>query len=370
MSILYAQNEIDALRYSLFSNYNTAGISALGGAGGFLSHNYNPASLAFFQGNQLISISPGNTNKSIESNYLSNQYTAEKSVPFLQNAGYVAQLPKLNNSSEWSPVNIAFSINRKQDFNREYIINGYNDESSMIGQFIDNSQGTLPENLNTPEWLAWWTFLTDPINDIVGSDTTFTGAYSSTAIIGQNQNQTISEHGFINEFDIAFSRSYKNKLFLGASIGLTEIYFSQKSIYTENGFDKDSGIENFEYTQERIQEGGGVNLKLGAIVKPISFLRIGWAYHSKTHTELSDYFRRSMTTTSNAVGVRSEFWIDEYDFTLSTPSKSISSIALIGNFNKIRMLATFDFEIVQYNSAQLASTHSLENMYYYFEDIF
>ncbi len=137
----------------------------------------------------------------------------------------MAQLPKLNNSSEWSPVNIAFSINRKQDFNRQYAINGYNDESSMISQFIDNAQGTLPENLNTPEWLAWWTFLIDPINDIVGSDTIFTGAYSSSAIIGQNQTQTISENGFINEFDIAFSRSYKNKLLLGDSIGLTEIYF-------------------------------------------------------------------------------------------------------------------------------------------------
>ncbi len=106
-------------------------------------------------------------------------------------------------------------------------------------------------------------------------------------------------------------------------------------------------------------------MKLGAILKPISFLRIGWAYHSKTHTELSDYIRRSMTTTSDAVGMRSEFWIDEYDFELSTPSKSISSVAFIGNFNKIRMLATFDFEIVQYNSAQLASIHSLESMYYY-----
>jgi hypothetical protein len=63
LSSLFAQNEIDALRYSLFSNYNTAGISALGGAGGLLSHSYNPASLAFFKGNQLLSISLGNTNE-------------------------------------------------------------------------------------------------------------------------------------------------------------------------------------------------------------------------------------------------------------------------------------------------------------------
>jgi hypothetical protein len=47
-SMSYSQNHVDALRFSLFNNYNTAGISALGGAGGLLSPSYNPASLAFF----------------------------------------------------------------------------------------------------------------------------------------------------------------------------------------------------------------------------------------------------------------------------------------------------------------------------------
>ena len=131
ISSLFAQNEIDALRYSLFSNYNTAGISALGGAGGLLSHSYNPASLAFFKGNQLLSISLGNTNENTESDYLGSQEIIEKiqPEPFLQNFGYVAQLNQIDNTLQWSPLNIAISYNRKQNFNRQYNINGYNEQN-------------------------------------------------------------------------------------------------------------------------------------------------------------------------------------------------------------------------------------------------
>ena len=195
ISSLFAQNEIDALRYSLFSNYNTAGISALGGAGGLLSHSYNPASLAFFKGNQLLSISLGNTNENTESDYLGSQEIIEKiqPEPFLQNFGYVAQLNQTDNTLEWSPLNIAISYNRKQNFNRQYNINGYNEQNSMIDQFLENAQGFAPQELNTSEWLAYDTYLIDPIYnfDPISGDTTFTGDYSSSAIAGQNQSKRV-----------------------------------------------------------------------------------------------------------------------------------------------------------------------------------
>ena len=96
LSKVNAQNEVDALRYSLFSNYNTAGISALGGSGGLLSPNQNPASLAFFAGDRLLSISLGNNTESIETEYLGQQNATTKPfniAPFIQNMGYVSKLP-------------------------------------------------------------------------------------------------------------------------------------------------------------------------------------------------------------------------------------------------------------------------------------
>ena len=369
LSSLFAQNEIDALRYSLFSNYNTAGISALGGAGGLLSHSYNPASLAFFKGNQLLSISLGNTNENTESDYLGSQEIIEKiqPEPFLQNFGYVAQLNQIDNTLEWSPLNIAISYNRKQNFNRQYNINGYNEQNSMIDQFLENSQGVVPQELYTSEWLAYDTYLIDPIYNVdpISGDTIFTGDYSSSAIAGQNQSKRVSESGYINEIEIALSKSYKDFIFLGASIGFTEIQFQQNSLYTENAFNQKSGIQSFEFNEERIQEGSGINFKIGAIIKPASFIRIGYAYHSKTYNQVTDLYRRSMITESQVMGEQTQFWNEEYDFELLTPSKSIASLALINSFNKVRVLATFDYEMINYASSQFMSIYPLNHQYYY-----
>jgi hypothetical protein len=369
LSSLFAQNEIDALRYSIFSNYNKAGISALGGAGGLLSHSYNPATLAFFKGNQLLSISLGNTNENTESNYLGSQEIIEKiqPEPFLQNFGYVAQLNQTDNTLEWSPLNIAISYNRKQNFKRRYNINGYNEQNSMIDQFLENAQGIVPQELYTSEWLAYDTYLIDPIYNVdpINGDTTFTGDYSSSAIAGQNQNKRVSESGYINELEIALSKSYKDFIFLGASIGFTEIQFQQNSLYTENEFNQKSGIQSFEFNEERIQEGSGINFKIGAVIKPVSFIRIGYAYHSKTYNELTELYRRSIITESQVMGEQAQFWDEEYDFELLTPSKSIASLALINSFNKVRILATFDYEMINYASSQLMSIYPLGHQYYY-----
>ena len=155
-TLLYSQNEIDALRYSMFDNYNTAGISALGGAGGLWSHNHNPASLGFFNGNNLLSISLGNQSQQTESNYFGQKETIENKIniiPFIQNAGYVTSL-QFSENDEWSSINIALSVNRKKNFNKNINISGYNTESSMVNQFAQYAQNLSPEELGWNEWLV------------------------------------------------------------------------------------------------------------------------------------------------------------------------------------------------------------------------
>ena len=45
VSVSSAQNEVDALRYSLFNNYSTARVSSLGGAFGSLGGNMGSISI-------------------------------------------------------------------------------------------------------------------------------------------------------------------------------------------------------------------------------------------------------------------------------------------------------------------------------------
>ena len=54
---------------------------------------------------------------------------------------------------------------------------------------------------------------------------------------------------------------------------------------------------------------------------------------------------------------------------LNTPAKSITSVGLIGNYEKLRVLLTFDYEAIDYGSAQLNSTYSNYNFTQENEDI-
>jgi len=368
-TFLYSQNEIDALRYSVFDNYNTAGISALGGAGGLWSHNHNPASLGFFGGHNLLSISLGHRSKQTKSNYLGQIETVENTIniiPFIQNAGYVTSL-QFSENDEWSNLNIALSVNRKTNFNKDIKISGYNNESSMANQFAQYAETMSPEELGWNEWLAYDTFLIDPdeteIDNDDGSISSILNGYQPTSgmEIGQNQTRKITENGFINEVDIAFSSAYKNLLFIGGSIGITHIKFSHRSSYKEDGFNINNNLINFQYNEYLSQEGGGVNLKIGTIIKPLSFLRIGLAYHSATYNEISEFYEASIETnfieppTDTTATSFYQSYSSNYDFILNTPSKSILSLALIKKYNEIQTLMTLDVERVHYGKAQLSS---------------
>jgi hypothetical protein len=385
-SISYSQNHVDALRFSLFNNYNTAGISALGGAGGLLSPSYNPASLAFFSGDKLLSLSLGNTSESVETMYVDETNTTKTPfaiAPFIQNIGYVSRIPFVT-ENDWNKFNMGFSFNRKHDFNKTTIINGYNTTNSMVDFFINNAQGLTPdelyiaaeENAETYYYPGDFAYQTWLINS---DDDDNTNYYSNTYSQGQEQRMEINETGYINELDIAFSGAYKDFLFLGGSIGFTEIKFTQYKSYSESDFDQpnstpSSAVESFEYNRLLEVEGEGVNFKFGSFIKPVSFLRIGWAYHSKTYTQLDLYYDMSMETdlidgTHFSRSIYTLGLPNWSSYGLNSPAKSITSIGLIGDYEKIRILLTFDYEAIDYGSSQLNSTYSNYNFAQENEDI-
>ena len=366
-----SQNEVDALRFSLFENYNTAGVSALGGAGGMLSPTQNPASLAFFTGDKLLSISLGNNTKSVDAVYTNNSTLTETPfniAPFIQNVGYVRRLP-FSTESDWNRFNMSVSFNRKHDFNNTTIVNGYNDSNSRVNIFVNNAQGFNPEELTSvaeeqfgginywPGYLGYYTWLINPEND------DNTNYYSNTYASGQDQRMEINETGYINEVDIAFSGAYKDFLFLGGSIGFTELKFTQYKSYSEDEFEQppsvnSSAVDRFEYNEYLETDGSGINFKFGSLIKPTDFLRLGWAYHSKTYSQLDELYETSMETHllngENYELLSPWTWTKSYE--LNTPAKSITSLGLIGNYDKLRVVFTFDYEAIDYGSSKLNPT--------------
>ena len=358
LSIIYSQNEVDALRYSLFDNYTTARASSLGGAFSSLGGNIgavqaNPAALGIYRTDE-VSISLINTNESIKSNYYNSTNTIDRSALDLQNFGYVKSMAVDN---DWNRINISISFNQKSDLNQALKIAGYNQYSSRTNEFAQNSNGLTIDDLNGfSDYLAYQTFLIDTLANETQYET-------ANQIIGQNQTANILESGYINDVDISFSGAYKDFMFIGMSIGFSEIYFSQYNEYIEDGFDNTGSnyewgnLQSFNYNQSLSVTGQGMNFKIGAILKPSYFIRLGWAYHSKTYNSIQETYETNLQTTFINQNDE-ERWTatsptNYFEYQLNTPAKSIASIGVI---IQKRGFLTFDYENVNYSSANLNST--------------
>tara|TARA_B100002052_G_scaffold293500_1_gene316721 strand:- start:69 stop:1220 length:1152 start_codon:yes stop_codon:yes gene_type:complete len=264
--------------------------------------------------------------------------------------------------NNWNRINMSISFNQKSDLNKALRITGYNEQSSRISEFAQNANGLTVDDLNGfSDYLAYQTFLIDTLINTTQYET-------ANHTIGQNQYANILESGYINDIDISFSGAYKDFMFIGMSVGFSEISFSQYNEYIEDGFDNNENnyewgdLQSFNYNQSLSVTGQGMNFKIGAILKPSYFVRLGWAYHSRTYNSLQETYETNLQTTFINQNIEDqnieERWtatspLNYFEYQLNTPSKSIASIGVI---IQKRGFLTFDYENVNYSSANLNST--------------
>ena len=113
-SSVYAQNEIDALRYSQQNIFGTAKFNSMGGSfgslgGDFTSLSYNPVGIAFYQNSEL-SITPNITISETISNLNGNKFNSNKFKGNLSNLGYVVS--GKNQNDKWKRINMGIGWNK------------------------------------------------------------------------------------------------------------------------------------------------------------------------------------------------------------------------------------------------------------------
>ena len=125
-------------------------------------------------------------------------------------------------------------------------------------------------------------------------------------------------------------------LYLGASIGIPFINYYEYSTFTESDIDNTNPYFNtYTLSNELKTTGTGINLKLGAILRPADFVRIGLAYHTPTwYGNMEDNYQSHITSSFDSSflnkSVDSKYGIYQYE--LQTPSRLIGSLAfIIGN---------------------------------------
>lgn len=369
VSNCFAQDEHDALRYAYTIYQGTARSSGIGGALGSMGADFgclsvNPAGIGIYRNNEMM-FTPSFLVSGNEGTYRGNQISARESNLHISNFGLVVtndQQGKLYKRTGWKTINFALGMNRVANFKNEYTYSGRNDQNSLIESFADdfNSLGGLNSNtLQAVNFSAYGAYQTYLIDKGSGADSTRAVSYVPYTA-GLRQGKRVYERGGMNEYLFSIGGNYKDVLMLGASIGIVSLKYKRTLRFDEEDVsgDLNNDFRYMNYSEFLTTSGTGVNIKLGAIVKPNSFMRFGVALHSPTHIELNDASSISIVSHTDSLLLQSnpaanpitEYIQDStqvFNYSQTTPYKALVSAMFL--FGKKGFL-TADAEFVDYAS--------------------
>ncbi|PZF73352.1 OmpP1/FadL family transporter [Taibaiella soli] len=370
----WAQNEIDALRYSYLSPMGTARSMGFGGAlgsigGDFTSLSVNPAGIGIYRSSEIIftpSLKINSTNTAYTgTNGNSGSFGDSRTRFNINNAGAVfttAQKGRRYKNSNWKSVSFGIGVNRLADFTRNYNYQGYNNTSSASEPMVvDANQNGYSYGNFQPASLAqmgYSAYLVDT-GALYGANSSSYGTIVAWQQ-GVIQRKSVSERGGVNEMVLSFGGNYKEKLMLGATLGLPFINFYQESSITETNTltpAQDQFFGSFNYNQYLTTHGYGINLKLGFIYKINDQFRIGGAIHTPTAYQMydnTDYSiasdtrnLKSLVFNDNTGSISTFYAHQNFNYGLTTPWRGLlSASAMLGKIGFI----TADAEYVDYNS--------------------
>lgn len=335
--------------------------NALGSIGGdYGSSSVNPAGLGVFRRSEL-SITPSLKTSSSSSQYLGTT-TADNNVRMNFNSlGMVftdAPKGKRYERREWKAITFALGMNRVVDLNRDYTYAGVNTANSAAlsfeadaNQYPDDA-GQSSTHPNVPGYLGYQAYL---LNQDASGNFYSVVPYKG----GVQQKKTVKERGRVNEYTISLGGNYREKLMLGATLGIPSIKYSVASTYTEtlasgNIEPNAYGFSSMKMDQKLDVTGVGINLKVGAIYKINDEIRVGAALHSPSYYALSEVYTPGMVAvindTTNTVTTGSGLvQSNTFGYSLSTPWRGILSASYIF---KGKGFITADYEYADYGFLQ------------------
>lgn len=362
----FAQGEIDALRLSGTDLTGTARGQAMGGAFGALGGDItgisiNPAGIGVYRSSE-INTTLGLNSTNIKTQW-ENSINKKENVKFIfDNISYVGYYPLGGNNLQ--NINFGFTYNRGKTFDRNYSSGGNGMKTSLtdyIGNITDGAKSMdelkQPEVYGDPN-IRWLSLLgIDGALLVESKDKVGKRIYVSLLDKGERVSPrlNVSEKGYIDNYDFNLGANFSNSFYLGMTLSLTNIYYRMDSYYTEDFEKRREGFLLKNYLQT---EGSGFQVNLGAIWRPVDFLRLGVAYHSPVWMTLSDFYKGTMDADLSLNGERvpPAFTPDAtLDYQFHTPYSWVFSAAgILGT----KAIVSLDYEIKDYRSMHLADPYS------------
>jgi len=376
-AVCSAQYVDNALLFSQQNYGSTARSRAMGNAfgalgGDFGSLSINPAGIGIYQrGEVSATMNPINLNNT-ESLYQGYGYKDNNNNFNFSNFGYVSTIPGSYSTSGLVSINFGIGYNRLANLNQNSYVGAENSPYSRMDAFAQNSNGINYNKLvssdgndpyaNGVPWeskLAWENYL---IN--VSNPTTTGDRYSTFLLNNETVKQMQSAHheGYLNEYVATFGANFNHKLYLGATLGMQDLFYDESILYSESGENNASSAAGswgrFDYSNNTRTSGVGYNLKLGAIFRPTAALRIGIALHTPTYFHIKETYSSVMS--SNLTGVSTEADgthneatpLGSYEYNFHSPLRAIGSIAY--QIAK-KGLISLDYEFVDYSGMKYSN---------------
>ena len=340
-----------ALRNSQYFYGGSARFTAMGGAftslgGDITSLSLNPASVGVYSGLQMV-FTPSLKFNNVKTNVLGTSREDFEYDFSFHNIGLISSY-NLMNDTRWKSFSFAIGYNQLSDFNNQIVGNYRNDERSLMQSFVDNANDST--RWFDYEELAWDSYLMNydttywtPITDVMNSDPD----------AGIDQEKIISTEGSLGEYFITVGGNYSDKLFLGAGISILRYNFKIQKIYKETDTRDDIyWFDSFRFQEYEKHTSTGINMKLGAIYKPVEAVRLGLAIHTPTFFNSMSYqWYNSMTThTDDGNSYPAETDTYQYNYQLTTPFRLLTGASFrIGNF----AIVSADYEYIDYSMNRL-----------------
>lgn len=184
-------------------------------------------------------------------------------------------------------LNFGFNYNKSKNFNQ--LLNAAN-SLSLASQnklsFIKEELGVFGEyNYSQADYL--YDYVLNGIVDDKGEMVEpFYEYYNADGFMKQQV-----QEGYIGDYDFNFSGNIHNRLYLGLTIGIKDVNYHSSSVYSESllAADDKTRLGTVDLVDSRNISGTGVNLKFGAIVRPVatSAFRVGAYVHTPTWYSLT-----------------------------------------------------------------------------------
>lgn len=353
---LNGQSTVDALRYSQITFGGTARYMAMGGAFGALGADFstlstNPAGIGLYKKSE-FTFTPSVYWSNVSSLYNGFMNEDTKANFNLGNVGMIVTYDneKYQPRSEWKNMQFGFGLNRYNNFNNRYIMEGPNMDNSLLNYYNDLADGIYYDNLYDPPnnfdlGPAFDTYLLDTLP----GETSF---YSNAAPVGGVwQRKAVESTGSMNEFLFSMGGNYNDRLYVGATIGIPFIRYFEESKYTEEAMYDTLAYEEFKQFSVRQNleaRGTGFNFKFGLIYRVQDWLRIGAAIHTPSFFNIQEDWRtKTDSYFDNGDHYYSSSPYGEYEYKLNTPWRAIGSIGFV--IGKIGVVSA-DYEYVDYGN--------------------